>query len=247
MTDRPRGGWNELLAVVRSCERGEPLPESQQQAALELAASVGRSSLIGAVGCSITVLRPDGGFVTPAAAGDVARILDDVQYAEDDGPCVRAARTGKPQRLDAMTLDQRWPTFVHRAAENGVASSLSLPLLSAQSPAALNLYAATEDAFASARSTAVAELMAKVTSTLLMDVGGLPVEGLSAARVQRAMTERTMITRAQGVVMAQQGLNADQAYHLLAIRSADDSLSLMDVARGVLDDAEAAAGEDVSA
>jgi hypothetical protein len=240
-------GWGELLTVVRRCERGEPLPEQDQQDALDLATSVGLATLTDIVGCSISLQRPDGGYATPAAAGEVAQILDDVQYAENDGPCLRAARTGRMERLNSIATDGRWPALARRAAETGVASSLSLPLLTSRAPAALNLYGSVERAFESARATAVAGVMARATSAILMDAGGLPIEGLSAARVQRAITERTLITRAQGVLMARDGLTANQAYRRLAVCSAEQSSSLHDVARRVLDEAEAAAGEDVSA
>jgi hypothetical protein len=242
-------GWGELLAAVRHCQNGEPLPEPDEQAALELATSVGLATLPGTVGCSISLQRPDGGFVTPAAAGPVARILDDVQYASDDGPCVRAARTGVFERLDPMEADRRWPELVRRAADTGVRSSLSLPLLTARAPAALNLYGAQPGVFGSERATAVAGVIARATSVLLMDVGEQPDEGLSSARVHRAIRERTLITRAQGVVMVREGVSADAAYRWLAVRSAEESSSLWDVARRVLDAAESGieSGEDVSA
>jgi hypothetical protein len=242
-------GWSDLLDVVRRCERGEPLPESDRQESLQLATAVGLATLPGAVGCSISLQQPEGGFFTPAAAGDVATILDDVQYANDDGPCVRAARTGNPQRVDEMGADPRWPDLARQAVDHGVASSLSLPLLTSRSPAALNLYGATRNAFGSARDSAVAGVIARATSALLMDVDGLPIEGLSAVRVQRAITDRTLITCAQGVVMAQERLSAPLAYRQLAIRSATESSSLRDVAQRVLAETAAAAGteEDVSA
>jgi len=246
MPDVP-AGWGDLLAVVRRCESGEPLPEPEQQAALELATAVGLATLPGAIGCSISLQRPDAGFVTPAAAGNVAIILDDVQYTIGDGPCVRAARTGKPERLDPIATDRRWPELVRQAADNAVASSLSLPLLTARAPAALNLYGSAEGVFGSARAAAVAMLVARATSALLMDVGGRPVEGLSTARVQRAISERTLITRAEGVLMARDGISSRLAYHRLAVRSADESSWLRDVAQRVLDEAEGAAGEDISA
>jgi hypothetical protein len=242
-----QSGWAELLSVVRRCESGEPLAEPEQQAALELATTVGLAALPGALGCSISLQRPDTGFVTPAAAGKVAIILDDVQYALGDGPCIRAARTGKPEKLDPIATDRRWPELVRQAADNAVASSLSLPLLTARAPAALNLYGSAQGVFESAQATAVASVVARATSALLMDVGGLPIEGLSTARIQRAISERTLITRAEGVLMARDGISSRLAYHRMAVRSADESSWLRDVAQRVLDEAEGAAGEDISA
>ena len=62
-------GWGELLATVRRRENGAAMPQADRQEALELATSLGLATLPGAVGCSISVQRPDGAFTTPAGAG----------------------------------------------------------------------------------------------------------------------------------------------------------------------------------
>jgi hypothetical protein len=250
-------GWGELLTTVRRCEKGEALPRADRQAALELATSLGLATMPGAVGCSLSVQRPDGRFITPAGSGAVAMLLDDVQYRQDDGPCLRAARTGAPERLNSLADDRRWPELVQVAAENGVHSSLSLPLPAAETPSALNLYGRAEDVFATPRATELAGMIARTTAALLASEDTSLVEGLSAARVHRAIAERTLIARAQGVVMAREGLNERLAYRRLAVRSSEESSSLLDVAQRVLADEEAAsradsrngsgAAEDVSA
>lgn len=241
---RLSSGWGELLAAVRRCERGEPLPERDRQATLELATTVGLATLPSAVGCSISLQRPDGGFATPAAAGPAARILDDVQYAQDDGPCQSAARTGRPQRVDDLATDPRWPELVRRAADAGVASLLSVPLPASRLPGALNLYGDSRQAFASAWAMAVAGVIARATSALLMDVEAPRIEGLDAARMRRAIAERTLITRAQGVLMGRDRVSDALAFHRLAIRSGEEARPLLDIARQILDEV---AAEDVSA
>jgi hypothetical protein len=101
--------------------------------------------------------------------------------------------------------DDRWPEFSRYAGRHGVRSSLSLPLLTAATPAALNVYGGVVGAYRSARALALAGLLARATSALLSDAESSTMEGLSAARVHRAITERTLIAQAQGVVMARDG------------------------------------------
>jgi hypothetical protein len=248
MADTTRG-WDELLRTVRRCESGDPVDQPDRRAALTLATSLGRQSLPGTVGCSISLQTAEG-FLTPAAAGSVALDLDLVQYASDDGPCLSAARRRHPVRLDSMADDERWPELTRSARRRGVHSSLSMPLLTSDAPAALNLYSSAEHAYRSARMQALADLLARAVSALLADSDGAVLQGLSAARVQRAIAERTLIAQAQGVLMARDGLNARLAYRKLAIRSAERSSALRDVAREVLDAEQAdfeAPGEDVSA
>jgi hypothetical protein len=115
-------GWAEVLAAVRRREHGELRTAPERQPVLELAMSVGLTDLPHAVGCSVSRQEPDGRFVTPVAAGPVAQFLDDAQYAHDDGPCLRAARSGQPEWLDPLAADERWPEFVHRAPRPGSAA-----------------------------------------------------------------------------------------------------------------------------
>jgi ANTAR domain/GAF domain len=236
--------WGELLQIVRQRESGEPLDEPGRQAALALATSLGRASLPDTVGCSISLQTPDGEFITPAAAGTIALDLDGVQYATDDGPCLSAARNQRPERVDAMADDERWPELTRAAERSGVHSSLSMPLLMAGTPAALNLYARVQGCYRSERARALAGVLARATSALLATAEAAPVEGLSVARVQRTIAERSLIAQAQGVVMARDGLSARLAYRKLAVRSGLRPSALRDVAREVLDAEEAAAGQD---
>jgi ANTAR domain len=243
MTDSSPG-WSELLQIVRRCESGDVLGERERQSVLDLATSLGRASLPETLGCSISWQAPAGGFFTPAAAGAIALELDLVQYAVDDGPCLSAARVRRPERFDPMVDGERWPELSAAAQRRGVRSSLSMPLLTAGTPAALNLYAEVENPYRSARALALAGVLARATSALLPDAESPAVEGLSAARVQRTINERTLIAQAQGVVMARDGLSSRLAYRKLAVRSATSSSALRDVAREVLDAEEAAGGQD---
>jgi AmiR/NasT family two-component response regulator len=90
-------------------------------------------------------------------------------------------------------------------------------------------------------------VLAQAVAVLLMEVGRLPDEGLSAARVHRTFAERSLISRAQGVVMARDGVNERLAYRKMAIRSAEEASPLRDVARRVLIEASGAVDHDESA
>jgi ANTAR domain/GAF domain len=246
MTDTSLG-WDEILQTVRRCEHGRPLTEKERQTAVELATSIGLSTTPAMVGCSISLLLPEGHFITPAATGQVALDLDEVQYAADAGPCLSAARRQHPHHVDSMAADERWPGFSRSAVNSGVNSSLSLPLRTVATSAALNLYASEENSFSSERAQALAGVLARATSILLTDAESLPIEGLNSLRVQRTIVDRTLIARAQGVLMAREGLTARLAYRKLAVRSAGESRPLRDVAQQVLRSDGTATDQEVSA
>ena len=66
---------------------------------------------------SVTVLG-DGPSRTVAASGPPALRLDAVQYREDAGPCLDAARRGGP--VGTIDVDDaRWPVFARALHESG--------------------------------------------------------------------------------------------------------------------------------
>jgi hypothetical protein len=76
---------------------------------LERIARLARRELPGCDAASITS-PGDGGFTTLAADPELVRAVDEAQYAEGDGPCLRAVRGGHlaGERLDASV---HWPGF----------------------------------------------------------------------------------------------------------------------------------------
>src|SRR3954451_11479271 len=74
--------------------------------------------------------------------------IDQAQYRTGDGPCIDAYREGKPYTIDSTLEPGRWQAFRDSAAEHGVLSTLSLPLITHDGPiGALNMYAETENGF----------------------------------------------------------------------------------------------------
>jgi hypothetical protein len=143
-----------------------------------------------------------------------------------------------------MTGDDRWGELSRQAVSHGVHSSLSLPLPTA---AALNFYGAGVGAYAAARPRALASLVARTVSILLTEGPGR-LEDLGPNRIQEMMAARSLIHRAQGMMMERDGTDATTAYHRLAIRSAEESRSLADIARQVLSKSTASTDDrDVSA
>src|SRR3712207_4620582 len=87
--------------------------------------------------------------LTLMASADSLAALDAVQYA-DDGPCVAAVENVE---ITGITVDDlldegRWLAYARATAAYGIASSLSLPIVSGDAVVGgVNLYASTADAF----------------------------------------------------------------------------------------------------
>jgi GAF domain-containing protein len=89
---------------------------------------------------SITVIHQ----TTPATAASSdsrARSIDESQYRAGQGPCVQAARSGRPVRVDDIATTAPDPLWRSVAQDAHITATLSVPLItSANIDAALNLY-----------------------------------------------------------------------------------------------------------
>lgn len=215
-----------IIALHRSLAESEPLPES-----LDRIARVAVGTVPGADLAGVTVLQ-DGEPLTVAYRGKEALELDDSQYEAGDGPCLHAFRAGEVVRVDFISDDPRWPHFAEGAANHGVKSSLSMPLIiDGQGIGALNLYGRSPSAFADAEEQAgtFAEQAAIVIKTAL---ALLQTQEL-VAQMEEALQSRDVIGQAKGVLMAQQRITAEAAFTELRHASNDLNRKLRDVAEEV--------------
>jgi GAF domain-containing protein len=189
-------------------------------------------SLSGCDFSSVTV--DDSGRPRTAACTDKAALaIDEAQYDCDGGPCLEALRRQSVIAVDVIEDDDRWPEFSAAAVEQGVLSSLALPLVHrGEAKGAFNLYARERDAFSSedrehgllfAEQAAVAIANAEVywrTYDLTQNL-------------QAALENRDVIGQAKGVLMARHGLTAEQAFAELRSASQRRNLKLREIADAV--------------
>jgi GAF domain-containing protein len=137
----------------------------------------------------------------------VARV-DEIQHAEDEGPCVQAARSRRPVRVVDFVDDRRWPRFGPAAAALGMRSAMSVPISAGEvSLGALNLYSRSRSAF-SDEDESRAELLGVHAALALVSVR-------KAVNLQIALTSRDIIGQAKGILMERHRLTADQAFAAL--------------------------------
>ncbi|MGW6055976.1 GAF and ANTAR domain-containing protein [Streptomyces sp. NPDC055189] len=156
-------------------------------------------------GCGITLLS-EGRFLTVSSVGANAPALDERQYGLDRGPCLEALRTGEEIGIVDMTDERRWAPYAAHAMACGARSSLSLPIAARTDTAgALNLYSPRPHGFDH------------------IDLAAL--RGLAA----QALHHRGIIDQAIGVVIAQQGCSARQAFAVLRHASQHRNVKLRDL------------------
>jgi GAF domain-containing protein len=133
--------------------------------------------------------------------------------------------------------DQAWPRFGPRAADLGVHSAISLPLvLDGNVLGALNVYSHQHNAF-DGSSRHIGEQFAAPAAVAIHNAQILDQSRRATARLEAALTGRSMIDRAVGIVMARSGVSADDAFLRLRIMSQQQNLSMVVVATRLVDEA----------
>lgn len=188
----------------------------------------------GEVHCTVTVARRKRP-VSIASSTPAARVMDGLQYAYGDGPCLTAMRTGETVYVADVAMEQRWPEYAQAVAAHGVGSILGVPLqLEGASSAALNIYSSAVQGF-SPEDIARAELFGEQSAkTLRLE---LRLAQLRDAKedLEAAMKSRTAIDIAVGVIMAQNRCSQAAAMAILRKASNSRNIKLRDVAAGVIE------------
>ena len=133
-------------------------------------------------------------------------------------------------RIDSTTEDDRWPEFARTAADHGVLSTISLPLVArGEGLGALNLYSRRPSAFIDINldeSGVFANQAAMVLANarVYWDAREL------SENLQQAMQSRSVIDQAVGVIMATSGQSPDGAFQILVRASQRENRKLREIA-----------------
>ncbi|MGW2642967.1 GAF and ANTAR domain-containing protein [Streptomyces sp. NPDC001348] len=186
--------------------------------------------------CSVT-LSPEGGDqpTTAAASDPEVELFDQRQYEIDDGPCLSTLRTGTPHEVPDLAAEDRFGPFPDLCNEYGMCSMLSLPLTPPRQrvTGVMNLYSSEREAF-----TRPVREQAAVFAGYASGALGVALKIAGQTRfstdLQRAITSRTVIDQALGIVMSQRRCDSDKALEILKRLSQQRNVKLRDVASQVV-------------
>ncbi|MEV1144875.1 GAF and ANTAR domain-containing protein [Micromonospora sp. NPDC049799] len=210
------------------------LGETGLEDVLQRVAELAKRALTTPVEVSVTLVRNGTGH-TAAFTDDLARELDERQYAQGRGPCLDAAASGDVLPVPDLTAEDRWPDWAERGVKAGVGSSLSigLPIQDAV-VGALNVYARTPHAFDD-DTVAVLETFAAYAAVALANAQLYDSTAVLAQQMQEAMASRAVIEQAKGIIMAERRCTPTEAFNILAKVSQDSNRKVRDVAQALVD------------
>ncbi len=209
---------------------GAGLDSSVLDRLLQKVVVLARHTVEGAHSVSITV-ADNRGLRTSNFTGEQALAIDQAQYAGDDGPCLRAVRSGRQVQATVGVDGDRWPTFDEKATEAGMTSVLSTPLVGGPGEAigALNIYSQRDEAFAdSDRRTA--EIIGEHAAVLLDTALALDGATRLNEQLRHAVASREIIGEAKGIIMERQSCTRDEAFDVLRRASQRENRKLREVA-----------------
>jgi hypothetical protein len=177
-------------------------------------------------------------YTTVAASNEIARAVDEAQFADRAGPCLQALETGEPVGVPDIAATMDWPGFQELAPALGLRASVSVPLYNGRGTtiAVLNLYG-RDDAAMAPLIVRVAELYA-TSREIELDAVGPSVSDPGAEELLTgyagALSVRATIQRAIDVVAGRTAVSTEDAYTDLCARAAEHGTSLSAAATAVL-------------
>ncbi len=171
---------------------------------------------------------------TIAAGSNVARAADKEQCSFEDGPVLEAMRSGEFVHLSDTARDRRWPGYAAAAADHGVRSLLSMPIVAtAGSSAAINLYASTPHAFTSEdiiQTRAYAREVARALRVVLR----VAERAEASAELAVAQSSMVLMDLAISALMADYGLSREVALQYLRTVAKHNNQGLRDAALNIV-------------
>lgn len=183
--------------------------------------------------CGVTV-RQGSRAVTLAASDEQTRRIDQLQYDFGEGPCLNTLATGKTNYIVDTATEARWAGFCSAAHQQGVRSCLALPL---RSPVGLmgcyNFYSIWRDAF-TPESRGELEVFAGNAAGAVAVAVKLADQAQLSDDLYQALTSRTVIDQAVGIMMAQQRCDATAAFDILRRASQNRNVKLRELAAEII-------------
>jgi GAF domain-containing protein len=212
---------SELAGLLLSTESFEQL----LQGVAELSVRV----IEPAATCGITLVHDDR-VVTIASADALARQLDEQQYEHELGPCLQSLASGEVVEAVDLATEERWDGYPTVAMAHGILAILSTPLIVEGKPVGvLNLYARARGAF-SVVDRQLAGLLAGQAAIAVTAALRHYDEVTLSDHLRMALSSRSVIDQAIGIVMAQRRCDPTTAFATLRMISQRRNIKLRTVA-----------------
>ena len=159
-----------------------------------------------------------------------AQQLDGLQMQAGEGPCQSAWETRSLVLTADIREDPRWPELTRLAASTGLASALALPVRTDDAVVGVvNAYSTDPGAFARI-DVDLAEIAAFAVGQVFQRIETTRALSDMVANLRQALSSRSVIDQAKGILMARHGYDADEAFTALSEISQRENVKVRDLA-----------------
>ncbi len=184
--------------------------------------------------CTLTALVREE-YVCVASSDEAALQADLVEYAAEAGPCVEAVRHGTENVVTDLRTDGRWPEWAQASWALGFRSAAGVPADTGDgAKLALDLYSREPDAFGDEEMHR-ARLYAEEAARTLRLCLALAEQATLTEHLHSALSSRSTIDQALGVIMGRNKVPRDEAFAILRSASQDRNVKLREVAEKVIE------------
>jgi hypothetical protein len=195
------------------------------------------AAAIPVTGVGLALMTDTGHQGVVAATDGSARLMEDLQFALGEGPCMDASRSRMPVLMPdlARSAMSRWPGFGPAVLDAGIAAIFALPLhVGAIRLGILDLYRDVSGPLEDHQlATALAYAEAAVVLLLHLQDQVSPAGGLHP-QLGKPIEDRAEIHQATGAVSVQASVSLTEALLLLRAHAYAADRPILDVARDVM-------------
>lgn len=206
--------------------------QTAQRAVVELAEAA-RMSIEHTEGAGVSLIM-NGERTSVGYTDSYVLAADALQYELKEGPCLTAWATGEHQIIDDTIHDGRWKSWSAAAAEAGVRSCASSPLMRGKEAiGAMKIYSRSPNAFSPADAR-VLDHLATSAAALLGHIQTSDTPRRLSLEMNEALESRTLTDVAKGILMERHALNPDQALEYLLDLAHTRDTTMADIASRIV-------------
>lgn len=182
----------------------------------------------------LMLIDPAGELQLIASTSEDAELVEILQLAAGEGPCLDCFRTGKPVTVGDLSVANNWPRFSDGAISHGFRSVHATPLrLRGDVIGTMNLFSEHVGELAPA-DIAVAQALADVATIGILQERAVRGANLISEQLQYALDSRILIEQAKGVLAATAGLSMDAAFAAIRSHARNHNQTLRSVSQDVI-------------
>ena len=187
--------------------------------------------LLNTTAAGILLADQSGDLELVASTSEASRIVEIMQLAAHDGPCIECYRTGAAVSVPSIAdSPARWADFRDSALAQGFESTEAIPLrLREATIGTLNLLR-SEAGPAPEADMVAARAFADVATIGILHERSLRESEVLSGQLQLALNSRVVIEQAKGVVSFTNSVPVDEAFELIRAHARRHQLPLRDVA-----------------